>query len=734
MKVERALALTCYLLVAVAMLALAAAEGSPLLVVAAAVLPALAYRRVERDGRPLGRRTSQLLALAALLLAPLDATALSGDTMLAIAHLLVAVQVVKLFGPKQPRDYLQLFAISLVHVGAAAVMTIDLSFSVLFVAYTVLASWALVLFCVVRETRRGAPEELERVRVGRGAPLAGGLLAFGMLAMVAAIFLLFPRFSALVLRVPARGGSERVAGFSGDGISLSDISSIKDNAAVVMQVIVERWARGVLDRPRWRGLAFDRYQGGRWRRSWHGQRRLPPGEPALREVEGALGAPSWWLPAPGGWRGGGWKEAGRTETALYSVTLVPTGSDVLFVAPHARRLGFLSAARPGSLYRTPGDAVVALGLPHADVRYRVESVPPPIELALAAPVDAAGVIDGVDYLALPEDGPEPARLRAEAERIAAAAGARTPFARAVALERHLQGRYGYTLELEPPPPGRDPVEYFLFESRRGHCELFASAFVLMARALGLPARLVNGFQAGEWNDLGGFFLVRQRDAHAWAEVHFEGAGWIAFDPTPAVDSKPGGVFARLRHLLDYLRLRWLNHVIGYSLADQLSFADRLRRRGESAAGRVRGLGRELFGALRALPRRQVALGLAGGVAVLGLAAGLRALARRRRGGRAARAAAQGPPGVELYAELRQALARLGYEPRPGETARELAARAAPLGGDPRTVVEYYYAVRFGGRRPTPAAHERALGALARLRAQAAARGRDVRRRAGAGGG
>jgi transglutaminase-like putative cysteine protease len=93
-------------------------------------------------------------------------------------------------------------------------------------------------------------------------------------------------------------------------------------------------------------------------------------------------------------------------------------------------------------------------------------------------------------------------------------------------------RFVYTLD--PPPLGRESVDEFLFDTRAGYCEHYASAFVFLMRALDIPARVVTGYQGGEINPVDGFLEVRQRDAHAWAEVWIGGEGWVRVDPTAAV--------------------------------------------------------------------------------------------------------------------------------------------------------------------------------------------------------
>ena len=93
---------------------------------------------------------------------------------------------------------------------------------------------------------------------------------------------------------------------------------------------------------------------------------------------------------------------------------------------------------------------------------------------------------------------------------------------------------GFVYTLEPPPLGRESVDEFLFDTKRGYCEHYASAFVVLMRALDIPARVVTGYQGGEINPVDGFLEVRQRDAHAWAEVWLPGQGWLRVDPTAAV--------------------------------------------------------------------------------------------------------------------------------------------------------------------------------------------------------
>lgn len=101
-----------------------------------------------------------------------------------------------------------------------------------------------------------------------------------------------------------------------------------------------------------------------------------------------------------------------------------------------------------------------------------------------------------------------------------------------ALALFHEGGFSYTLA--PAPLGRDAVDDFLFATHEGFCEHYASAFTVLMRAAGVPARVVTGYQGGYWNKLGHYLLVRQSDAHAWSEVWLDGRGWVRVDPTAAV--------------------------------------------------------------------------------------------------------------------------------------------------------------------------------------------------------
>ena len=102
----------------------------------------------------------------------------------------------------------------------------------------------------------------------------------------------------------------------------------------------------------------------------------------------------------------------------------------------------------------------------------------------------------------------------------------------MALTNYLQQNFQYTQELGHVPPGRDPVDWFLFDVKKGYCEQFATAETLMLRSLGVPARLASGYSTGDYNPVLDQSIVREHDAHAWVEVWFPNHGWVPVDPSP----------------------------------------------------------------------------------------------------------------------------------------------------------------------------------------------------------
>ncbi len=134
-----------------------------------------------------------------------------------------------------------------------------------------------------------------------------------------------------------------------------------------------------------------------------------------------------------------------------------------------------------------------------------------------------------EYLQIPSTLPQ--RVRDLAQKVVQ--GKTNEYDKAEAVESFLRSNYHYAPVVRPPPPGEDPVDYFLFNLKEDFCEYFASSMVMMLRADGVPARLVEGFTSGTFDPGLGKYVVKQVNAHAWVEAYFPGYGWIEFEPTPS---------------------------------------------------------------------------------------------------------------------------------------------------------------------------------------------------------
>jgi transglutaminase-like putative cysteine protease len=132
------------------------------------------------------------------------------------------------------------------------------------------------------------------------------------------------------------------------------------------------------------------------------------------------------------------------------------------------------------------------------------------------------------YLSLPTNLPD--RIYVLARDLTATAP--TPYERAKAIESYLRS-FPYTLEVEAPPAGHDVVDYFIFDLRKGYCDYYATSMVVLARAAGIPSRLVIGYASGRYDPNEDQYIVTEADAHSWVEIYFPDIGWIEFEPTAA---------------------------------------------------------------------------------------------------------------------------------------------------------------------------------------------------------
>lgn len=500
------------------------------------------------------------------------------------------------------------------------------------------------------------------LRPGRGWPRALGAVMAAVLFLSALAFAAIPRVEPLGQRNPIvaslglnklRPGAGAVSGFTRN-VSLGYFGELKRSGARVMRVRLLPPPAAPPPALYVRGMAFDTFDGLRWSKGgrdlryrlggrlyWSRDGNAPmPRAGAKLYFPGARGA----LPGP------------AAEYTIYPLNLAVIFSAYPLLSVEQTESAAFFDYTDSAYFAAPylgGTRYVARG-----------RAGPPGEGAMAL-AEEAGELRAL-HLRLPAGGdPRLAELAGKISR-----GQAGDLAKARAVEKYLRLTYTYSLFSKG-----QGLEDFLFVTRQGNCEYFASAAAVLLRHAGIPTRLVTGFLAGEFNEYGNFYDVRQNQAHAWVEAHIGGLGWVRLDPTPAGGAGPAWgrrLAGRAARWLEAGNVRWYRHVIGYDTYAQRNTFHRL------------GLAVSRWNIARALAW------LAAAAAVLFLIrSAVLAWPRRR-----ARRAAQ-----DIFSRAQEALERAGLRREPSWTPREYAARVAEkrpdLSGLARLAEEHYLELYAG---------------------------------------
>ncbi|MEK1905522.1 MAG: DUF3488 and transglutaminase-like domain-containing protein [Pseudomonas sp.] len=454
------------------------------------------------------------------------------------ALLLVAAFCLKLLEMRSRRD---------------ALLEIFLGFFVVVIGYLfddslLAAAYSLLPVVALLAALIGLQQSALAVQPRATIKLAASLL-LQALPLMLVLFVFFPRLAPLwSLPTPDKA-------FSGlsDSMAPADIAELSQSDALAFRASFEG---AIPPRPQlyWRALTLEQFDGRRWSQS------------------------------PGALHGAGAQWQKRGEPLSYSIVMQPSGQSWLFALDVGQT--DLADVRQMSDFRLQrGDSV------QQSLLYRVQSWPAAQrEVQLPAAVAQR-------TLQLPAQGdPRSRAWAAELKREHP-----EPQALVNALLQHFNREpYGYTLR--PPPVGRDSIDEFLFRTRKGFCAHYAGAMTFVLRAAGIPARVVAGYQGGEFNAAGRDVTVRQFDAHAWVEYWQAGQGWVAIDPTfqvaperieqgleQALSGEDSFLANSPLSLLRYRDVAWLNQlrlawddvnygwqrwVLGYQSAQQLQLLQR----------------------------------------------------------------------------------------------------------------------------------------------------------------
>jgi len=654
----------------------------------------------------LGRLWNSLL-IGAFAFFVFDLMTISGDLLSAGIHFLVLLLGIKLCTLRQLSDYRHLHAISLMAILASAALTTDVWYLSIFVLYLLAAVWTLLLYHLNGQSGlhtaqdHAAPTSTYPASITPRFFWFTNAMALTTFVITLTIFFVLPRVGIGMLQ-QSRGDGLKMTGFS-ERVDLGMIGSVKQDPQIVMRVELPGTAPKT-DRLYLRGLAYDRYDGRAWNASTHTRRTLNATEDGTFLLSPAAG-----------------RRPGRShDTLRQDILLEALETSVLFAAPFPESIS-------GDFIALQADHMGGLRLPFhysARTRYTVTSRTPKLaDEDYSTDSDYPHQIQD-RYLQLPLFSPRVAALAREVSR-----PAHTSVERVAVVQAFLLEQYRYSLDVDTIRSS-SPLEDFLFERKTGYCEHYATAMVVMLRSIGIPARLVTGFLATEWNEFGGYYTVRQRDAHAWVEVYFPRSGWITFDPTPPAATSIGSSrWDVLQRMSESLRLYWDRLFIRYSAKDQLALVQGMRDHSDAA--------REQLGtwisALTAPFKRisssilEVAKSAMSGVSgvvfggvVLAISALLLLLRDRVVLWTTTRLVSSHKPAavLHLYQRMLRMLARNGLNKPSSSTPREFARLVTQERHEAGRVVvavtELYYSGRYGGRVVTQGELQRLADDLAHL--------------------
>lgn len=443
------------------------------------------------------------------------------------------------------------------------------------------------------------------------------------LPLMVVLFVLFPRLPGPLWGIPADAGAAR-SGLS-DEMAPGDIAHLIESDALAFRVRFFGAAPPMRERY-WRGPVFENFDGRRWTPAYIPAGTAAPaidtaGTPTRYEVTLEANDHPWLFAL----------ELPQRSTLPDDAQLSPAGLIVTKDPVRERRLYTLTSFTRHQLQN------------QLDPRQRER------DLRLPRGMNPRTVALGEQWKA---DGLTPQALVQRA------------------LQMFRNQDFVYTLQ--PPRLGREPVDDFLFNTRKGFCEHYSSAFTVLMRAAGVPARVVTGYQGGERNAIGDYYVVRQSDAHAWSEVWIDGRGWVRIDPTAAVAPEriEAGVGEALhgtaglpafldpssrttfRYAIearwDWVNAQWDRWVLGYGPELQ----------------------QELFGGLGLDGWRDLMLALTAVMTLLMTLIGVVALRGYRDAG------ARVDEASRLWIRLQQRMRKLGLPQRVGEGAGDYARRLA----------------------------------------------------------
>ncbi|GHS90782.1 membrane protein [Synergistales bacterium] len=448
----------------------------------------------------------------------------------ALLEAVLLMTAIKTLEKKEPRDYVQISALSLAAIVAYAMLSVEKTFILYCFGTTLLSIMSLMLSAWLSREPDARIDGRELKQISMRA--ASVFLLAAALSLL--LFFVMPRtdrpiFGSYRRQYGTGTGDAMGLGFS-DQVRLGDATTIQGNDRLAFRAVMKPLPNGFL--PYWRGLVLDTFDGRVWladrRRENGGETISDPGAPVIEQ----------------------------------EIFLESGNRGVLFTLDQPVSVSGIDAARlGGGVFRSQPR------MAGRRMQYGVVSVLSPHTRPPSQSFDKSRNLS-LPPLFIPRLAPVVTDMtRGLSDR-----------AKAEAIKAYLSSpRFTYSLEGLPSDP-RNALEQFIFTTGRGNCEYFASAMGVMLRLAGVPSRLVNGYLGGAYSDVGGYYIVQEDKAHVWVEAWDEDEGaWARYDPTP-VGGGAGTAqeFDALGFYLDMLDYQWSRLIVNYDFEDQADLLQSMR--------------------------------------------------------------------------------------------------------------------------------------------------------------
>jgi hypothetical protein len=585
------------------------------------------------------------LSVLTLLIFFFDTFIVSNDYFLGVAHLTITFQAIKSFDLKEPWDHLQVYFMALLQLIIASELTHSIAFGVIFILFLVTLVTAMVLAHFIKEGTI--------LKIGIKKPVI--YISLLTLLITVIFFVSIPRVSGRLWGKSHIKGIKS-AGFS-EKVNLGSFGELKLDPTIIMRIELNPMIPGPYY---WRGMTLDYFDGTSWNSTLINTRR------SVRRIDDEFVVQPFDMLRPAPFSG---------TSVIQKIMLEPIDSDVIFGLDKVISI-------KGDFTRLEKNPATSLFIPKRGTG-RLQYVVRSDVVTTTQPTDFG---PWKRYLNIPDFLRD--KIKVLTDNVLRSEGTKpmSDLQKASTIERYLEKNYRYSLNVKPLDDNINPVLYFLFESKAGYCEHYATAMTMMLRSAGIPSRVVTGFSGGELNEYGGYIIVRQSNAHSWVEAVIDGR-WRRFDPTPPVMVERPSALALY---IDMLRMKWERYVVAFSLSDQKEIVETISTPFKLPLMpdfRPRGFWGVIY----------VLLPLSGILLMLSLLKHLKHLRFRRYGFVTVQ-----------YLKLRNIVKNRGTEITPSSTPAEVKQEAVNIGMDGRVeeFVKLYEEHRFGGKEMSKEGRER----------------------------